>query len=42
MGYRVGRGARVAAASVVYGDVPAGSLALGNPAKARQMPEEGV
>jgi sugar O-acyltransferase (sialic acid O-acetyltransferase NeuD family) len=36
-GKRVGRGAKVASASVVYRDVPAGHLALGNPAKSRVM-----
>ncbi len=36
-GKRVGAFAKVAAGSVVYHDVPAGTLAVGNPAKARPL-----
>ena len=36
-GKRVGAHSRVAAGSVVYRDVPAGSIASGNPAKSRRM-----
>lgn len=38
---RVGEGAQVAAGAVVYHDVPAGFLAVGNPAKARAVPVPG-
>jgi acetyltransferase-like isoleucine patch superfamily enzyme len=39
-GVRVGRGAAVAAGSVVTKDVPAGMLAIGSPARFRALPPE--
>jgi acetyltransferase-like isoleucine patch superfamily enzyme len=41
-GIRIGKGAFVAAGSVVTRDVPAGKMAIGSPAKVRQMPKEMV
>jgi acetyltransferase-like isoleucine patch superfamily enzyme len=41
-GVRVGKGAAVAAGSVVTRDVPAEKMAIGSPAKVREMPEEMV
>lgn len=39
-GKRVGAGARVSAGAVVFHDIPPGSLAAGNPARARLVPED--
>jgi acetyltransferase-like isoleucine patch superfamily enzyme len=41
-GVRIGAGALVAAGSVVTRDVPAGMLAIGNPARCREKPVPGV
>jgi acetyltransferase-like isoleucine patch superfamily enzyme len=41
-GIRIGKGAFVAAGSVVTHDVPAGKMAIGSPAKIRDMPKEMV
>ncbi|MFA5294470.1 MAG: DapH/DapD/GlmU-related protein [Methanoregulaceae archaeon] len=41
-GVRVGEGAAVAAAAVVTRDVPAGMMAVGMPARVREMPKEMV
>ena len=41
-GVRVGEGAAVAAAAVVTRDVPAGKMAVGMPARVREMPKEMV
>jgi acetyltransferase-like isoleucine patch superfamily enzyme len=41
-GIRIGKGAFAAAGSVVTRDVPAGMMAIGSPAKVRQMPKEMV
>ena len=41
-GIRIGKGAFVAAGSVVTHDVPAGMMAIGSPAKIRDMPKEMV
>lgn len=41
-GIRIGKGAFVAAGSVVTHDVPAGKMAIGSPAKVRDMPKEMV
>lgn len=41
-GIRIGQGAFVAAGSVVTHDVPAGKMAIGSPAKVRDMPQEMV
>jgi len=38
-GIRVGAGSRIAAGAIVYRDVPKGSLAVGNPAKAFPLDE---
>ena len=37
---RIGKGAAVAAGAVVTRDVPAGKMAIGSPAKIREMPRE--
>lgn len=39
---RIGQGAAVAAGAVVTRDVPAGKMAIGSPAKIREMPREMV
>ncbi len=39
---RIGKGAAVAASAVVTRDVPAGKMAIGTPAKIRDMPKEMV
>lgn len=39
-GVKIGRAAVVAAGSVVTKDVPAGMMAMGNPARLRDLPEE--
>ncbi len=39
---RIGKGAAVAAGAVVTRDVPAGKMAIGSPAKIREMPKEMV
>lgn len=39
-GVTIGRAAVVAAGSVVTKDVPAGMMAIGNPARLRDLPEE--
>jgi acetyltransferase-like isoleucine patch superfamily enzyme len=36
-GKSVGRGSQIAAGSVVYNNVDAGHMALGNPARARKL-----
>jgi acetyltransferase-like isoleucine patch superfamily enzyme len=41
-GIRIGKGAAVAAGSVVTHDVPPGKMAIGSPAKIREMPKEMV
>lgn len=41
-GIRIGKSAAVAAGSVVTRDVPAGKMAIGSPARIREMPKEMV
>ena len=41
-GIRIGKGAAVAAGSVVTRDVPSGKMAIGSPARVRDMPKEMV
>jgi sugar O-acyltransferase (sialic acid O-acetyltransferase NeuD family) len=41
IGKRVGAGAKVGAGSIVYHDVPAGQLAMGNPARNLPLPRVG-
>jgi acetyltransferase-like isoleucine patch superfamily enzyme len=41
-GITIRKGAAVAAGSVVTRDVPAGKMAIGSPAKIRDLPEEMV